>query len=252
MILSPSLFIFRATTFLGFLFLSALLLAQKPTKLYLTAKDGLQVVAQNYQINDSATYIILCHQAGWNKKEYAQIAPKLNTLGFNCLALDLRSGGSLDGSPNETNNMALRKGVGTGYLDAKQDIEAAIDYLTETHKRPVIVFGSSYSASLALMLGCHYQHILAVAAFSPGEYFGEKVKLAEQLEKCTIPAFVTGSKDEREALIALYKHLTSKEKAFFIPTLGEGRHGASALWNDNENAFEYWSALENFLLKYTR
>jgi hypothetical protein len=41
----------------------------------------------------SQPYILLSHQAGSNRAEYAPIAPRLVKPGFNCLAIDQRSGG---------------------------------------------------------------------------------------------------------------------------------------------------------------
>ena len=63
------------------------------------SEDGLMVTADLYieKNEKDAPFIILYHQAGWSRGEYAQIAPRLNALGFNCLAVDLRSGGKVNG-----------------------------------------------------------------------------------------------------------------------------------------------------------
>lgn len=223
--------------------------SQKQEKLYITSKDSVVITAHNYHISDNAPVIILCHQAGYNKLEYQTIAPKLNSLGFNCIAIDQRSGGALGNKPNETHNAALRKGLSTNFLDAKQDIEAAVEFAKEKYKKSVIIMGSSYSASLALVIACNQKNILAVIAFSPGEYFGEKLNVSKQVNNCNLPVFITGSKDEQKALAEIHSKIKSKEKYLFIPTLLDGKHGASALWNDNENAKEYWEHLKNFLSK---
>jgi len=57
--------------------------------------DGLIISGTIYQIDDTSPSILLCHQAGFNMHEYDEIAPKLNALGFNCIAVDQRSGGIL-------------------------------------------------------------------------------------------------------------------------------------------------------------
>ena len=58
------------------------------------AADNLEITADWYSIPDStAPIIILYHQAGWSRGEYIEIAPKLNAMGFQCLAVDQRSGG---------------------------------------------------------------------------------------------------------------------------------------------------------------
>jgi pimeloyl-ACP methyl ester carboxylesterase len=235
--------------FFIFIILPLFVYSQKQEKLYINSKDSIVITANNYFISDSAPVIILCHQAGYNKLEYQTIAPKLNSFGFNCIAIDQRSGGVYSNKPNETHNFALRKGLPTNFLDARQDIEAAAEYAIEKYKKPVIIMGSSYSASLALVIASEHKDILAVVAFSPGEYFGEKLKVAKQLNNCTMPVFITGSKDEQKALDEIFSKIKSKEKTIFIPVIHDGKHGASALFADNENAKEYWNELEKFLSK---
>ncbi|HIE16476.1 MAG TPA: hypothetical protein EYP69_06090, partial [Bacteroidales bacterium] len=117
------------------------------------AKDGLTIYATEYVTNENNPYILLFHQAGYSKGEFKEIAPKLLNLGYNCLAVDLRSGSDVNFVPNETAAEAKRLHLSTTYLDAKQDIEAAIKYVSSKNDKPIILFGSSYSASLALLVG---------------------------------------------------------------------------------------------------
>ena len=48
--------------------------------------------------------------------------------GFNLIAIDQRSGGTLFDKENETFIEAKKLGKSTSYLDAEQDIEAAINF----------------------------------------------------------------------------------------------------------------------------
>ncbi|MGI9480277.1 MAG: hypothetical protein ACR2PI_26540, partial [Hyphomicrobiaceae bacterium] len=59
----------------------------------LAAADGLKVTADVYRAVDTpdATWIVLAHQAGSSRGEYRTIAPRLNKLGFNAIAIDQRS-----------------------------------------------------------------------------------------------------------------------------------------------------------------
>ncbi|MGI9261835.1 MAG: hypothetical protein ACR2QR_07355, partial [Woeseiaceae bacterium] len=59
----------------------------------LAAADGLKVTADVYRAIDTpdATWIVLAHQAGSSRGEYRTIAPRLNKLGFNAIAIDQRS-----------------------------------------------------------------------------------------------------------------------------------------------------------------
>jgi hypothetical protein len=62
----------------------------------ITASDGVKVFTDFYPAGgNSQPYILLFHQAGSNRAEYAPIATRLVKLGFNCLAIDVHSGGDL-------------------------------------------------------------------------------------------------------------------------------------------------------------
>ena len=74
------------------------------------SKDGIQITADLYMSHKtSAPFIVLFHQARWSRGEYREIAPKLNKMGFNCLAVDQRSGDAVNGVENETKKSADRK-----------------------------------------------------------------------------------------------------------------------------------------------
>lgn len=210
------------------------------------SKDGLTITANSYEVIPSEQYIILCHQAGYSRGEYREIAKELNALGYNCLAIDQRSGEECNDMINETAHRAKKEKKATEYTDARQDIEAAIDYVHHKTNGKVILWGSSYSASLALEIGKDNEQVEAVIAFSPGEYFKYKVK--EKIDGFSKPVFVTGSKKEMKEISALLAGATSTIKDEFTP-LEEGIHGSSALWSETKNNAEYWTALKSFLEK---
>ena len=66
------------------------------------ASDGVTVHGAWYPAKEPAATILLFHQAGANKAEYATIAPMLAKAGYNALAIDQRSGGDMFGGTNET------------------------------------------------------------------------------------------------------------------------------------------------------
>ncbi|UXP31534.1 lysophospholipase [Reichenbachiella agarivorans] len=137
------------------------------------AADGVEIVADLHLSHPkSAPIIVFFHQAGWSRGEYLEIAPTLNRLGYNCLAVDLRSGNLVNGIRNETNQNARAMMRETKYSDAYQDIEAAATYAQTQTTNKVIIWGSSYSAALVLKYAGDYPSaVQAVLAFSPGEYF---------------------------------------------------------------------------------
>lgn len=130
------------------------------------SNDGLSITADLYQIENPKAFILLCHQAGFSRGEYVDTAKKLNELGYSCIAIDQRSGKNANNITNETAKRAKEKGLATTYLDAKQDIEAAIDYSYKLNKnQSIIIVGSSYSASLVLLIASSNEKIKAIASF---------------------------------------------------------------------------------------
>lgn len=217
-------------------------------KVTIPAKDGISITADWYPVDDRSPVILLCHQAGSSRGEYAETGLRLNKFGFNCMAIDQRSGDVLNGIVNETAANAVSKKKGQSYLDAEQDIIDAIEFLYDKYKRKIILCGSSYSASLALMIAKKNEHILGVVAFSPGEYFDEKDYVSKRIRGLLKPVFITSSKEEADAATDLVKNVESVIKVQYIPKF-EGDHGSKVLWSSKSNNQEYWIALMSFLNK---
>ena len=223
---------------------------QTTTTVTFPTTDNLTVTADLYWTGDaSAAFILLFHQADYSRGEYLEIAPKLNALGYNCLAIDQRSGGGVNDVINETYKAAKAAGLHTSYTDAYPDLQAALSYVESTYApKKLIVWGSSYSSSLALILASeHPGEIAAVLAFSPGEYFmldGKKV--ADYAANITQPAFITSAKSEGKSWRGIADQIKSAGSVFFVPE-GNGRHGSSALFEKTANNAEYWTAVEQFL-----
>ena len=223
---------------------------QTTTTVNFPTKDNLAVTADLYWTGDAnAAFILLFHQANYSRGEYLEIAPKLNALGYNCLAIDQRSGGSVNGVVNETNKAAKAAGLPTAYPDAYADLQSALNYVESTYTpKKLIVWGSSYSSSLALILASeHPNEIAAVLAFSPGEYFKlDGKQVADYAAKIKQPAFITSAKSEEKAWRGIANVITSSGSVFFVPK-DSGRHGSSALIDQTPNHAEYWTAVEQFL-----
>ena len=219
------------------------------TTIQFPSLDSLPITANYYHTNDSATPILLCHQARWNKYEYDSIALVLQAAGYNCLALDQRSGGFMEEQwANETFLKAQQQDLPTDYLSAEQDIIAGINYLKSRSQKAIIIWGSSYSSTLALYHGLKDPAIKAVISFSPGDYFREqKGSLIPLLKQTQTPFFITSSKEEAAEIAKLLEgKVRSAQQVHFIPK-GEGNHGARALWQKHKDHPEYWTALHDFL-----
>lgn len=225
--------------------------AQTLTKI--KSGDGIEISADLYQMHpDTADFIVLFHQAGWSRGEYQEIAPKLNARGYNCLAVDQRSGNTVNGVNNITYKNATSAMKETKYLDAYQDIEAVITHVRQNYaKGRVIIWGSSYSSSLVLRYaGEHGDMIDGALAFSPGEYFKAFGKPADYIQSfaATIddPVFITSARNEKGNWWSIYEAIPGERKAYFVPeTLGN--HGSRALWQKFTDHRAYWKAVDAFL-----
>jgi dienelactone hydrolase len=220
-----------------------------PTPVTLTAADRVKVFATYYGTGDrSKPIVLLFHQAGANGAEYASIAPRLNALGFNALAVDQRSGGSLFGRANKT---VRALGHSTGYRAALPDLQAALDWARANHQGKIVVCGSSYSASLVFLLAADNPgNIAGLMAFSPGEYLGGRHTVRDAAAKLrNVAVFVTSASNRSEiaAARAIVQAIPGHTKTQFVPK--RAPHGASALIASANpaGAAQVWAAVERFL-----
>lgn len=221
-----------------------------PEKVIFKASDGVEVTADLYLTKDqTAPFIILYHQATYSRGEYGEIAPKLVRQGYNCLAVDQRSGSLFNGVKNETLNSAIALKLPTDYQDAYPDMEAALTYISDTYKpETLLIWGSSYSASLSFVLASEHEDLVdGLLAFSPSDNFTFKDQAitvyASQI-KC--PAFISSSKYEEGTWKAIKASISAPNAVFFIPQ-ESGVHGSSALLEATPNHLEYWDAVNAFL-----
>lgn len=217
------------------------------------AADGLSITADLYVAQPvDAPFITLFHQAGFSRGEYREIAPKLNSLGFNCMAVDQRSGKGVNGVENETAKRARAQTLDANYLDALPDMEAALHLVRARYpKAKSIAWGSSYSAALVLVLAGEKKDLIdGVLAFSPGEYFARFGKPKNFVRKATgaisVPVFLTAAQNEATELKAIGKAITAPGKQLFVPNTA-GNHGSKALWAEKEDSAAYWTTVRTFL-----
>lgn len=212
------------------------------------ASDGGKVYADVYPADGHArATILLFHQAGSNRAEYAPTAPKLAAMGYDIVAVDARAGGSMWGRSNQT---AAERGSGASYLDALPDLEGALRYAKQTWPgTPIVAWGSSYSASLVFFLAArHPNEVAALLAFSPGEYFGN-ASVRAQAAQVRCPAFVTSasSADEIAEAKRLFDAVPARQKTQYVPM--QGVHGSATLQTDSNprGADAAWAAVTTFL-----
>jgi dienelactone hydrolase len=221
-----------------------------------SSKDGLEVTADLYLAHPTeAPFIVLFHQARASRAEYRMIAPELNAFGFNAMAVDQRIGGSFNAITNETAKRFGEEGMSEAYLNALPDMEAAINYARKNYaKGKLILWGSSYSASLVLKIAGDNPNLSdGVLAFSPGEYFGNLGKgltyISESARKIRVPVFITSSHDEKNVWFSIYESIPGDKATFFLPP-SDGAHGSSALFEYYDASKDYWKAVKNFLKQF--
>jgi len=222
-------------------------------KITFKASDGLEITADLYVSNPiENSFIILFHQAGWSRGEYLEIAPKLNELGFNCMAVDQRSGGEINNVINETHQLAEKQKLGTVYTDAEVDIKSAIEFIKKEYPnaKKLIIWGSSYSSALVLKIAGERNDIDAVLSFAPGEYFEDLGKPADYVtqsaKNIVVPVFITSAKAEKPNWWKIYQTIPSIGKDYFLPETA-GQHGSRALWERFSEHKLYWEAVTAFL-----
>ncbi|HET9624563.1 MAG TPA: dienelactone hydrolase family protein [Kofleriaceae bacterium] len=226
-------------------------------ELHFPAADGLDVTADLYAPHpDSAPFIVLFHQAGSSRGEYRAIAPRLVDLGFNVMAVDARSGHDRAQVGNATAAAACRAGKPTTYVDAIADLRAAVAEARNHAKGKLLIWGSSYSSSLVLVLGAEL-HADAVLAFSPGEYFEDQGKpktwVRDSATALAVPVFITSAQHDSEDFTPIadaIDHAGKTHVTRFLPTTA-GTHGSSALAPTQPDSAAYWTAVTAFLAPFT-
>jgi dienelactone hydrolase len=202
--------------------------------------DSFAITADYYPNEGAKGIIILLHQAKFSRGEYKQIAKVLVDSGFACLAVDLRSGGEVNGIKNETAAKAIELGKSTEFMDARQDIVSAINFVAKNTAKEIYLWGSSYSASLALMEAVNNRNVKKVVAFSPGEYLSTQNTVKEVVSSLIKPVFITGANAEFDVIVKpIAGVIPSKNLVVYRPE-GVSDHGSKTLWlNGKETDLTY-------------
>lgn len=202
-----------------------------------TAADGVKVYGESYVagLPASAPVIALFHQARSNGRgEYGPMISWLNGLGYRVIAWDQRSGGNLYGAENRTAAKAKGK---KGFCDAYPDMEAAIVYSGAVAAgAPLIIWGSSYSASLVWAAAAdHADKIDGVVAFSTASGGAlDDCGARKGLPGLADPALAAWPARERGQAKSLDALLRAARVEVLI--VENGVHGSSSLVDQRTNA----------------
>ncbi len=205
--------------------------------------DHLLITADEYIIEENNPYILLFHQQQSSRGEFSTIARKLCKMDYNCLAVDIRNGGSDNPVSNETAKRCRVSRCSVGESDVEGDILSAIDYAFEKSSKPVILFGSVANGSLCLKIARENDKVRAVIAFSPGEYFLPEINIRDTISDLRKPTFVSSSLADSLYVKEIVSGIAEEYVEVFEPLMGEGKRGTLSLSSENENNSEYWLAL---------
>ena len=200
---------------------------------YFYSADSTKIRGDLYVRDYSLPFMILCHGESADRREFYEIAPRLLNLNYNCLAVDMGTGGSHSYS----------------LAGAQTSLRAAMAYVRKFNSLPVILFGSSWSASVCLLESAANPQIAAIVALSPGEYFQPKIRMSDVVEKINHPVFICGTRAEFSYLQKMVENRPGGELTLFQPEKGKGVHGAAALTGKDITRDEYWFALMMFFKK---
>jgi dienelactone hydrolase len=214
--------------------------------------DDLTITADVYfadQNDHGLPFVCLFHQAGFSRGEYQEIAPRLVELGYNCMAVDARSGKQVNGVVNETAQRAQDAKKGQDYGHALPDIVAALQYARDNYADgPLIAWGSSYSASLVLKASAENEDLVdGTLSFAPNSTaVWTREWILETPEMVKHPVFLTSARKEQMKWKRLLEAFPESQVTAFVPK-SAGRHGSRALWKEQRDNEVYWEAVEEFL-----
>jgi pimeloyl-ACP methyl ester carboxylesterase len=201
--------------------------AQEAVHFY--SSDSNKVNGDLYRRNNQYPFILLCPQEGSDRREYLELAPRLLNLEYNCLAVDLR----------QNSNPA----------DAMNDICASIKYVQQLNSQPVILMGSSVSASLCLILAADNPRIKAVIALNPGEYLQPRKYLCNEVAKISQSVIAFATLQEYPYIQKMLSPIPAEHLTLFKPETNTGMRGTKAFYATSQGNDEYWFALTLFFKK---
>ena len=217
--------------------------------------DSIQIFGDLYEQDKEASTILLFHQGGSNARaEYGPIIPKLLEKGFNILATDQRMGGQYYGNYNRTLVQVTDHLYSNpyGFCDAYNNLESALNYTIESgFSGDIILWGSSYSATLAIQLAHKNQDIVdGVLAFSPAGGTPMKDCVADPyLDGLQVPLLVLRPPNEMESEGVQKQFKLVQEKGHQAYAAKNGIHGSSMLVEERVGAdvTATWLVVYNFL-----
>ncbi len=213
--------------------------------------DSVQIYGDLYEHDKASTTLLLFHQGGSNARaEYKHIITRLTEKRYNVLAIDQRVGGQTYGGYNRT--IALFNENDYNYCDVYLDLEAALKFIIDLgFTGPKIIWGSSYSASLAIKLANNYpDKINAILAFSPASGGPmQSCKPDDYFLTIKMPLLLLRPQQEMaiESVAQQFQLAIDSEHQTYIAN--PGTHGSSMLVDEriDGNSAPHWKIVFDFI-----
>lgn len=204
-------------------------------KISLTTKDGIKIAADLYEVENPLGWLVLTHMMPATKESYKDLAVRLQRLGYESMAIDLRGHGESDAGPNGYLNFSdvqHQKGI--------LDLEAAFDYLMGNRKATndkVFFIGASIGANLSLQYISQHPECKTAILLSAGlNYHGIETEPLVKSLKAGQKVFFISAKDDDD-------NAEENQKLFDLMPVGaenkikiydSGGHGTNILKNQPE------------------
>jgi len=225
-------------------------LAQEEITFPTLNEDGATMYADRYAHagETSRGTVLLFHDLNSGAQEYADIAPRLAAMGFEAVAVELRTGSDAAGG-NRTYQSTAASVMTTddGLPDARGALAWARQMLPDD---PILLWGSGVSADMVIVIAAEDpEGIAGVLAFSPPSMLVYSDE-AEAASKLTVPLFVsyaTTPTDELATVAKITNAAPSELLTLYKPEAGV--HGVATLTESgNAEGWEAnWTAVEEFL-----
>jgi dienelactone hydrolase len=228
---------------------------EAPVVVRFPVRDSIVLVADVYRAAGGAggPTILLFHQAGGSARgEYRAITPRLVHEGYNVIASDIRGGGDRFGVANR---VATPDPAAFSYCEALAEMDAAVNLArVQGFSGPLVLWGSSYSATLALQVGARRAaDVRAVLAFSPAS--GEPMSGCEPavyvgwLTRAGVPTLALRPRAELEDPGRAAAFEAMRRDGAAVHVAERGRHGSSMLDAERTQADTEpeWKAVLAFL-----
>jgi pimeloyl-ACP methyl ester carboxylesterase len=229
----------RAALALGLLAAAPAFAAPREDAVFETS-DGFTLHADLFRAPDArAPVAILLHQFNADRRGWGPLVPALSEAGFTVLALDQRGQGEskaqrTDGGSQRLDVRALasqdRAAVGPIVRAGVGDVKAALAFLAArgVATERVVLVGSSYGCSVALLAAAELPAVRGLALLSPGAaYFG--VEVTEPAARFAGTLAMFAAEDDAASAESVRRFVQRRGKPDEATVFPSGGHGLALL-----------------------